>query len=1181
MRKIKFLPAIYLTIALLASVLFLSQIQSQKTSRSPQGLQDATNVSAKDTTSEPEYVPGEIIVKLKSDVPALVLNNDAMESGKDLSKSAVFYANLDLGSIPDSIKELNKQYVIREIEKVFKNQNTRRVVKSKLGETRSFDFSKVYVIRFDPKQSIEDVENNFKNSTDLEYVEPNYTFKISAIPSDPEFVTQWGLHNTGQSSGKVGADISAPEAWDIETGDRSILVGIIDTGIDYAHPDLINAIWNNTGETGLDISGNDKRYNQIDDDTNGYVDDWRGWDFFNDDNDPLDDHGHGTHVAGIIGATGNNNISISGVAWDSSLVGLKFLSQYGYGDATDAAEAIVYATNIGAKITNNSWGGAYYSGVLFDAIQYSRYNDDLVVAAAGNGSRNTDIYGNYPSSYDIDNILSVAITDHNDNFFPVSNYGLNSVDLAAPGKKIYSLRNGGGGISQTGTSMSTPFVTGAALLLWSQNNDLTYLNIRNRILLSVDPLPTLHGRMATGGRLNIKNLLTTQYNGLNATPGQLDTYVFASKNKDVSLLLINNSDNTVEWRLNDGLPSWIQVSVTEGNIAPNESYRLTISLRTNNLPIDTYQSTISIQYNERDTINIPVTMEIQPYHQAEWIQSVGGPSYENGKSVDIDSENNIVEVGRYDGPLTIGNFTLACEGDADIFFVKYNAQGNVMWAKRIGGTGGNMSDRPEFVNIDKDDNIYVSGEFNTNITFDTITLTTGGPHIDNIFLAKYDSQGNILWAKNIGSKSVEVKGSSIIKDSTTTNEYLYLAGEYFGTVLFDGTTLTSRGQSDVFLAKYNSSGVMQWIRSAGASEGDECTDITTDNNGTYLTGSYMNMTTFDNINLNSHGGKDIFIAKYNHSGDIAWAKTIGGYEYENGGVLTTNSQGNILVTGHYYGPTYFDDKVLEEGYGDIFLANYSTSGTVNWVKAITYPSSGLKKVMNMLVDHSDNIYISGSYENTLLFDIFSLTSIQNGDFDSFITKLTNVGKIEWTKSIFGYGGTYANGFASDNNNNLYVVGGYMNFVYIDDEFHGSQGGGDAMLIKLRPFENAIASPTPSQVPTITPTPTLPVAVFLEEFSVQWINEKQVRIDWVTTAELNNIGFNLWRGTSPRLPTTKLNKQIIPSCSPGGTQGCTYHWLDTVKRLSNEAPYYYWLEDIDTSGRITRHGPVSTDGSGGP
>ena len=169
MHKIKFLPTVYITIALLASVLFLSQIQSQKNNSARKELQDATYISAKDAPPEPKYAPGEIIIKLKSNVHALVLNNDAVKAGKELSKSAVTYAYLEPSSIPNSISEINKQYTIRDIEKVFKNQNTGKTIKSKIGETKYFDFSKIYVIRLDPKQSVEDVVTNFKNSPDFEY----------------------------------------------------------------------------------------------------------------------------------------------------------------------------------------------------------------------------------------------------------------------------------------------------------------------------------------------------------------------------------------------------------------------------------------------------------------------------------------------------------------------------------------------------------------------------------------------------------------------------------------------------------------------------------------------------------------------------------------------------------------------------------------------------------------------------------------------------------------------------------------------------------------------------------------------------------------------------------------------------------------------------------------------------
>ncbi|MDP7269578.1 MAG: S8 family peptidase, partial [Pirellulales bacterium] len=247
-----------------------------------------------------------------------------------------------------------------------------------------------------------------------EYIQPNYTFTIDAtIPNDPNFANLWGLNNTGQSGGTADADIDAPEAWDIQTG-TDILIGVIDTGIDYTHPDLVNNIWTNPGE----IAGNG-----IDDDANGYVDDVHGYDFAYGDSDPMDGNGHGTHCAGTIAAQGNDSTGVAGINWDAQLMALKFLDDYGYGSTYNALLAVEYATMMGARITNNSWGGGGYDSALYDAIAAAGVANSLFVAAAGNASTNNDSSAKYPASYDLDNIIAVASTDHNDAMSYFSNYG--------------------------------------------------------------------------------------------------------------------------------------------------------------------------------------------------------------------------------------------------------------------------------------------------------------------------------------------------------------------------------------------------------------------------------------------------------------------------------------------------------------------------------------------------------------------------------------------------------------------------------------------------------------------------------------------------------------------------------------------------------------------------------------
>lgn len=305
----------------------------------------------------------------------------------------------------------------------------------------------------------------------------------------------------------VDADIDAPEAWDINTGSRSILVGVIDTGIDYNHPDLASNIWVNAGETGLDAGGRNKASNGIDDDGNGLIDDWHGWDFCNDDNDPFDDHHHGTHVAGTIGAVGNNEVGVVGVCWNVSLVGIKFLDFSGSGGFSDAVDAIYYATSMRVRLTSNSWGSDEYSQALADAIEDANRHGILFVAAAGNNSKDADVTPMYPGANTNANIISVAALDDNDRLASFSNYGATSVDLGAPGVNILSCAPAGGYQVLSGTSMATPHVAGACALMMSMMPGLTHMEVRSRILGGVDPIPALAGKSVTGGRLNIGNTL--------------------------------------------------------------------------------------------------------------------------------------------------------------------------------------------------------------------------------------------------------------------------------------------------------------------------------------------------------------------------------------------------------------------------------------------------------------------------------------------------------------------------------------------------------------------------------------------------------------------------------------------------------------------------------------------------
>ena len=309
-----------------------------------------------------------------------------------------------------------------------------------------------------------------------------------AVPSDPMFGQLWGM-----------TKISAPAAWDKYSG-GAVTVAVTDTGIDASHPDLDGNLWVNPQET---------PGNGVDDDKNGIVDDVNGANFSDGSTsgNPRDGRGHGTHVSGTIAAEAGNGVGVVGVNPNAKILAAKFLSDSGSGSTSDAIRAIDYSRSKGAKIMNASWGGGAQSQALEDAIARSGM---LFVAAAGNDGSDNESDPHFPSSYELDNVLSVAASTPSDYLASFSNYGNCSVDLAAPGTDIVSSIPGGGFDSYDGTSMATPHVAGAAALIAARNPGLSPVEIKARLMDSVDKIPGMTGRTMTGGRLNVSKALDSK-----------------------------------------------------------------------------------------------------------------------------------------------------------------------------------------------------------------------------------------------------------------------------------------------------------------------------------------------------------------------------------------------------------------------------------------------------------------------------------------------------------------------------------------------------------------------------------------------------------------------------------------------------------------------------------------------
>jgi subtilisin family serine protease len=423
------------------------------------------------------YVQGEVIIKMNA------LRPDALRKG--------------VNGAP-SLNAVLSTLVSPRIEPMFKGHTMPP------GDPSLVDLSKYFVVRYGGPSDAVAVAKLLMQADDVEFAEPRFKYTTSAPPNDPYYDQQWHL-----------PIIQAEAAWLITQGDSDVVIGIVDTGVDIDHIDLKDNIWHNPGEMGIDALARDKSSNGIDDDCDGYIDDWRGWDLYGQDNDPRPGVAHGTHVAGIAAAVTNNGIGVAGVAPHCKLMAIKTSPDAASDQIFYGYEGIVYAADQGAKVINCSWSGSGFSQAGQDVITYATQKGALVVAAAGNGGAdqigdNIDLTPEYPAAYT--GVLAVASTGTSDAISYFSNYGY-TVSVSAPGENILSTIPDNFLASYNGTSMASPIVAGVAALVASQNPGWTPLQVGQQVRVSADTINSInpdYAHLMGFGRVNAYRALTIE-----------------------------------------------------------------------------------------------------------------------------------------------------------------------------------------------------------------------------------------------------------------------------------------------------------------------------------------------------------------------------------------------------------------------------------------------------------------------------------------------------------------------------------------------------------------------------------------------------------------------------------------------------------------------------------------------
>lgn len=924
----------------------------------------------------PTFVPGELLVKFKPTV--------------EKSKKDKIHAEID-AEILSSIPELG-------VERI----------KSRRGE------------------STETLLKKYKQRAEIEYAEPNGIVRSHATPNDPRFSEQDALHNTGQNGGTADADIDAPEAWNLQTGSGGVVVASIDSGVDYNHPDLAANIWSNPAE----IPGN-----AIDDDNNGYIDDTRGWNFVGRSNDPMDDHGHGSHTAGSIAAVGNNGIGVSGVSWQARIIPLKILDNTGSGTFSNAAQAIIYAANMGARVANNSWGcnsaeGACESLTIENAIKLAQQKNMLTVFAAGNENSNNDVHHSYPCDTPVSNVLCIGATDHNDQRAIYSsggsNYGLRSVDLAAPGKAILSTVPSGtcaycdpsGYRILSGSSMATALVSGGAALMLSQFPALSAEALKNLLMSSGDALPSLAGISVSGRRLNVFNALTNTF-AASASPEAQAVLAGASTSYNLSFSALNGFSGPLSLAFSTSSPDISGIfSANPVLLSGSATATLTVNSAAS-MTRGYYALEVTVSDGLGHSQSIPLTLRIL---QPDFALSVSPSSRELTPGGSTSYVVNIRSIDRYQSPLSLtltaasglsaqflgnplapppddymittmtlsanavlalGDYPLSIQASDGVLTHSASAQASVVSSPRIPAalwsalynSPNNGFEKNSKIISDADGNSYITAASCRDLNAIDESCASGDYDFVTI---KYDSSGTPLWINSYNYGS----GDTPVAIGLDSSNNVYVTGTSCG-----GSACPAAGLDFATVVYTQTGALLRSLRYDSGDEDEAKTALVSGSGEVYISGTRL-----------GGAGLQIETVKYDNLGVQQWqASHDGGAAAYPVGMALTGS--GALAVAAVASSSGVDN--------DYLTLKYDASGALTWSQR--YDRGGSDRVTAIAADSLGNLYLSGSTGNG-----------QNDDYSTL--KYDPSGLLLWVQHEDGGDTDESAAFSSDSSANLYITG---------------------------------------------------------------------------------------------------------------------------------------------------------------